>query len=175
VGGVNLDEVETGCLGAVGGCGEVSDDLVHAGAVKGGGEGVGLIEANGGRGYGLPAAFGWEDGPVLLPGDGHAGFASGVSELSAGVGAVLVQEGGDALELGDVLVLPDAEVAGADAAFRADGVGLGEDKGGTAYGAAAEMDEVPVVGEAVSGGVLAHGGDGDAVGEGEAAKFERGE
>jgi len=30
---------------------------------------------------------------------------------------VLVQEGGDALELGDVLVFPDTEVGGGDAAF----------------------------------------------------------
>ncbi len=31
------------------------------------------------------------------------------------------------------------------------------------------MDEMPVLGQAVPGGVLAHGGDADAVGKGEAA------
>ena len=89
-----------------------------------------------------------------------------MGELSASVGAVLVEEGGDALEVEDVLVFPDAEVAGSDASFRVDGVSLGEDKGSAADSSAAEMDEVPVVGEAVDGGVLAHGRDGDAVGEG---------
>ena len=85
-----------------------------------------------------------------------------------------MEEAGDAVELGDVLVFPDAEVAGGDAAFGADGVGLGEDETGAADGAAAEVDEVPVVGEAVEGGVLAHGGDGDAVGQSKATKLERG-
>jgi len=104
------------------------------------------------------------NGARLLPRNGHAGFAAGVGELGAGVGAMLVQEGGDALELGDVVVLPDAEVAGRDPGFGADGVGLGDDETGTADGAAAEVDEVPVVGKAVHGGVFAHGGYGDAVG-----------
>jgi hypothetical protein len=71
-----------------------------------------------------------------------------------------------------VVVAPDAEIAGGDAGFGADGVGFGDDEGGAADGAAAEMDEVPVVGEAVDGGVLAHGRDGDAVGQGEAAQLE---
>ncbi len=34
---------------------------------------------------------------------------------------------------------------------------------------------MPVVGKAVDGGVFAHGGDGDAVGQSEAAELERGE
>ena len=74
-----------------------------------------------------------------------------------------------------MLVFPDAEVAWSDAAFGVDGIGFGEDEGGAADGAAAEVDEVPVVSEAVGGGVLAHGRDGDAVGEGEAAELEGGE
>jgi hypothetical protein len=37
------------------------------------------------------------------------------------------------------------------------------------------VDEVPVVGEAVDGGIFAHGGYGDAVGKSEAAELERGE
>ena len=65
--------------------------------------------------------------------------------------------------------------AGTDAAFGADGVGFGDDEAGSADGAAAEVDEMPVVGEAVGGGVFAHGGDGDAVGEGEAAELQGGE
>ena len=46
---------------------------------------------------------------------------------------------------------------------------------GSADCAAAEVDEVPVVGVAVDRAVLAHGRDDDAVGEGDAALGERGE
>ena len=173
VGGVDLDEVEAGGGGAMGGGDEVGDDLVEAGAVEGGGKAVGFVEGDGGGCEGLPAAFGGRDEAGLFPGGGHAGLAAGVGELGAGEGAVVVEKVGDALEAGDVVVGVDAEVVRGDAAFGADGAGLGEDEGGAADGAAAEMDEVPVVGEAVDGGVLAHGGDGDAVGKREAAQFER--
>ena len=57
-------------------CDEVGDDLVHAGAIECGGEGVGLVEADGGGGDGLPAAFGGGNGAGWLPWDGHAGFAA---------------------------------------------------------------------------------------------------
>jgi hypothetical protein len=86
-----------------------------------------------------------------------------------------VEEASDAFELGDVLVFPDAEVAGGDAAFGADGVCFGDDEAGAANGAASEVDEVPIVGKSVDGGVFAHWGDGDAVGQSKAAELERGE
>jgi hypothetical protein len=169
VGGVDLDEVEPGLEGAVGGEGEVGDDLVEAGAVEGGGKAVGLVEGDGGGRNGLPATFGGGNEAGPLPGDGHAGFPAGVGELGSGEGAVVMEEVGDALEAGDVVVGVDAEVVRGDAALGADGVGLGEDEGRAADGAAAEMDEVPVVGESVGGGVLAHRRNGDAVGERETA------
>ena len=68
-------------------------------------------------------------------------------------------------EEGDVIVFPDAEILGADAAFGGDGAGFCEDEGGAADGAAAEVDEMPVVREAIVAGILAHGGDDDAVAE----------
>lgn len=86
-----------------------------------------------------------------------------------------MEEGGDAFELGDVLVFPDAEVAWGDAGFGAYGVGFGDDESGAANGAASEVDEVPIVGKTVDRGVFAHGGDGDAVGKSEAAELERSE
>lgn len=175
VGAVDFDEIEAGGEGTVGSCSEVGDDPVHAGAVEGGGCGVVLVERDGGGGYGLPASFGGRDEAGLLPGSGHGGFTSGVGELGAGIHAVFVEEGGDVTELGDVFVFPDSEVGGGDAGFGADGIGFGDDEGCAADGAAREMDEVPVVSEAVVRGVLAHGGDGDAVGEDEAAKLQRGE
>ena len=61
-------------------------------------------------------------------------------------------------------VLPDAEIAGGDAAFGGDGGGFQDDQAGATLGAGAEVDEMPIRGEAVLRGVLAHGGDADAVG-----------
>ena len=107
------------------------------------------------------------------PGDGHAGFAAGVRELDAGDAAVGFEEVGDAGEEGDVVVGVDAEVPGGDAAFGADGGGFGDDGARSTDCAAAEVDEVPVVGVAVDRAVLAHGGDDDAVGKGDAALLER--
>lgn len=78
MGCVDLDEVEAGGEGAMGGCYEVGDDFVHAGAVESGGDWVCFVEADGGGGHGLPAAFGGGHGADWFPGDGHAGFAPGV-------------------------------------------------------------------------------------------------
>lgn len=68
----------------------------------------------------------------------------------------LAEKADDTREVLDVRVLPDAEVGGTDAA-------LGDDGACAANGASAEVDEMPVVGKAVFAGVLAHGGDGNAV------------
>ena len=164
VGGVKFDEIESGCEGAMSSSNEVGDDLVHPGAIKGCGDGERFVEANGGRSDRLPAAFRRRDGTALFPWDRHAGFAAGVSELGSSVGAVLVEEGCDSLEFRDVLVFPDAEIAGSDAGFGTYGVSFRNDEGSAADGPTSEVDEVPVVGEAVDRGVFAHGGDDDAVG-----------
>lgn len=159
----------------MGGGDEVGDDFIHASAVEFGGAGVVVVEANWGWSHGLPTTFGGRNGAVFVPWNRHRGFASSVGELGAGVGAVLVEKGGDALEFGDMLVFPDAEVGWGDAAFRADGDGFGDDQRGPADGTAAQVDEVPVIGEAVDAGVFAHGRDGDTVWESEAAELKRGE
>jgi len=77
----------------------------------------------------------------------------------------------DAGEEGDVLVFPDAEILRADATLGGDSAGFGEDEGGAANGTAAEMDEVPIAREAVGAGILAHGGDDDAVAEEDVANL----
>ena len=51
-----------------------------------------------------------------------------------------------------------------------DGGRLGEDQPGAADRKGAEVDQVPVVGEAIAAGVLAHGGDDDAIAEREASE-----
>ena len=106
----------------------------------------------------------WRRGPGKSPRRRHAGFAAGVGELDSGARALGMEEGGDAGERRDVLVLPEAEILGADAAFGCDGSGFSEDESCAADGAAAKVDEMPVVGEAVLAGVFAHGRDDDAIG-----------
>ena len=81
--------------------------------------------------------------------------------------ALPVQEVHDPGERGNVVVLPDAEVVRGDSSFGKDGGGFREDEACTSDGTAAQMDQVPVVGEAVAAGVLAHRRDSDAVGQSE--------
>ena len=90
-----------------------------------------------------------------------------------GDAALRVDEADDAREHLDVLVLPDAEILRTDAAFRRDRGRFGEHQAGAADRAAAEMDEVPVVGEAVRARVLAHRRHEDAIGERDAADRQR--
>jgi hypothetical protein len=83
--------------------------------------------------------------------------------LSSRYGTVLAEETHYTSEVLDVRVLPNAEVGRTDAALGDDCGGFGEDGARAANGASAEVDEMPVVGKAVFAGVLAHGGDGNAV------------
>ncbi len=96
-----------------------------------------------------------------------------MGELGSGNGSVVANKADDARQILDVLVFPDAEVGGADASFGEHGVGFGEHRAGSSDGAGAEMDEMPVVGESVFAGVLAHGGDGDSITEGNIADWKR--
>ena len=174
VSGVNFDDVEAGAVGADGGVAEGGFDAGDAFGIEGVGCGEVVGKGDGrGRDDVGPSAFGGRDDAVMFPGRTHAGFAAGVGELNAGAGAVSMEEVDDAGERGDVLVFPEAEVKRRDAAFGRDGSGLSEDESGAADGAAAEVDEMPVGGESVFAGVLAHGRDGDAVGKGDAGKGKR--
>ena len=72
-----------------------------------------------------------------------------------------------------MLVFPDALIAGRDAPARFHGRGFHHNQSRAADRAAAEMDQVPVVGEAVFARILAHGGNGDAVAKRDAALCQR--
>jgi hypothetical protein len=74
-----------------------------------------------------------------------------------------------------VRVLPQAHIAWTDAALRSHCRRFHDDEARSSDRPAAEVDQMPVVGEAVLAGVLAHGRDGNAIGEGNAALGERGE
>jgi hypothetical protein len=172
VGGVNLDEVEAGVVGAMGGLREGVNNGVDAGLVEGLRNGVVRREGNGAGTEGLPAAFVGLKEAFATERRGHGGFAAGVSELNSGANALRVDKLGDAGEGGNVVVGIDAEVGRRDASFGEDRGCLEHNEGGSALGTRAEMNEVPVVGEAVLRGVLAHGRDADAIGESDGAKLK---
>jgi hypothetical protein len=99
-----------------------------------------------------------------------AGLAPGVGQLNAGHGALGSDKARDALQRGDLFVVPQAQVFGGDTALGGDGGGFGEYQPGTADGTAAEVDQVPVVGQAIDAGVLAHRRHGNAVEQGQLAQ-----
>jgi hypothetical protein len=173
VGGVDLDEVEAGCMSAVSGLREGVDDSIDAGLIEGLGNGVIRCKGDGAGTEGLPAAFAGTEKTLAGEGRGHGSFASGMGELNARADALSVDELRDARKAGDVVVGVNAEIGGGDAAFSEDRGGFEHDEGGSALGAGAEVDEVPIVGESILGGVLAHGGDADAVGEGDRTELKR--
>ena len=80
-----------------------------------------------------------------------------MGQLNAGSRTLRVDELGYALEGGDMVFLPDAEIGGGDAAFRCDCGGLKGYEAGATLSTRAEVDEMPVVGKAILRRVLAHG------------------
>jgi hypothetical protein len=80
---------------------------------------------------------------------------------------VRVDEADDARQRFDVRIAPDAGVLRADAPLRKHRRRLDEDDAGAADRPAAEVDEVPVVQQAVPARILAHRRDRDAAGEGD--------
>ena len=98
-----------------------------------------------------------------------------MGELDAGAAPWLVEEIDDAGQRGDLLVLPEAEIAIGNPALGAYAGRFDDNEAEAAHGEAAEMHEMPVVGEAVPGRILAHRGDDGAVAESEAAEGVGGE
>jgi hypothetical protein len=174
MGRVDFDDVEPGGKCPACRSGEGFRDSDDARGVEFVRLGVMIVEGDGAGSRDVgPAIFAGGEQAVTLPGALHAGLATGVRELNRRVCALPMQEVHDAGERGDVVVLPDAEVVRGDAPFGKDGGGFREDKSCTSDGAAAQMDQMPVVGEAVAAGVLAHRRDSDAVRQSEIAKSYR--
>src|SRR5690606_34767805 len=69
--------------------------------------------------------------------------------------------------------VPQSGVGGADPPLGDDGGGLGHHQPGPSGGELSEVDQVPVVGDAVGGRVLAHRGDPHPVGDEDVAQLDR--
>ena len=101
----------------------------------------------------------------VTPRDIGGSLEAGMGELNSGNGSVLPEEANHPSEVFDVRVFPDSEVGGTDPSFRGDRGGFGKDRASATNGAGTEMNQMPVIAEAVLAGVLAHRGDGNAVTE----------
>jgi hypothetical protein len=106
---------------------------------------------------------------AAFPGQIATRLASGVGQLDTGHSAFSMQKAGDACQRFGVPVVPDAHIARRDTAIARHRRGLDHDQSGAADGSTAQMDEMPVVGQALLGAVLTHRGHRDPVAEGDAA------
>ena len=174
MGGVNLDHTEARLAGASRRLGKGGDGVADAVRRQGRRHRVVAGKCDGaGRHDVGPAAVRHGNGAIPAPRPAGAGLAAGVRQLDAGDAAVFVDEPDDPRQRLDVVVGPDAEVLRADAALGGHRRGFRHHQAGAAHRAAAEMHEMPVVGEPVDARVLAHRRHEDAIGEGHGADRQR--
>jgi len=122
----------------------------------------------------LPAAFGDRDQLAAVPWRMAGRLAAGMGELhddrSLGM---LAHRRHDRLQRGFSRVVPQPETARRDAADRLHGRGLDAEHRGPRQRQRVDMGEMPVIGLAVDGGVLAHRRHHDAIGQRKATQFYR--
>jgi hypothetical protein len=77
-------------------------------------------------------------------------------QLHASNTALLMNKADDSSQRLNVIVTPDAQILRTNAAFRQNCRGFCKHQASTAYGAAREMDKMPVVRVSIGAGVLTH-------------------
>jgi hypothetical protein len=156
-----------------GGRDECHDHVEDAGLVEVLRQRVRVVKRNRtGRDHG-PGALLRRQSRAAVKGRSATRLASRVRELDGGNGAHPFDKSGYAGERLDVAILVNAHIAGRDAPLRGDGAGFDEHERSSAGGAAAEMNQMPIVGESVNGRILAHGGYDDSVAQRVAANRKR--
>ena len=125
-----------------------------------------------GRDHFAPSAPLLGDFCPAFPRTRGARFASGVRELNSRDAALRVNEFHGARQRLDVRFAPNAQILRADARLRQHACCFRHHQARAAHGAAAKVHQMPIVGEPVFAGVLAHGRDGDAIREGYVADLD---
>ncbi|KWV86980.1 hypothetical protein PFLmoz3_03445 [Pseudomonas fluorescens] len=163
-----VQQVPVGCMdfhhlkacgqGAPGGGDKVGDYLLDLCFVQWLGLGVIGVEGNRRGPHRHPAALLRLDAAVFAdPWPVGAGLAPGVGQLNTRHRALGRDKTGDAPQWFDLGVVPQAQVLGGDTAIGGHRRGLGKNQPGATHGPAAEVHQVPVIGQAIVAGVLAHG------------------
>ena len=93
----------------------------------------------------------------------RAAFAAGVGDLHAGDGALRLQKSHDARQKLDVLVLPNSQILGTDAALGRDGGRFGENQAAPPAARLPRCTRCQSLREAVLAGILAHRGNDNAI------------
>src|SRR5262249_26662700 len=171
--GVDFHDVETGFDRAARRLPEVRGDTVDFGFCESMRRRILRTERDRTRRCRLPAAFIFGNRGAPFPRPSDARLASGVRQLDPGGGALLLYEPGDSRQKLAMLILPDTQVPGRNPSAWLDGGRLGEYESRASDGPASEMDEVPVVGEAIFARILAHGRDCDTITQQDLADRER--
>jgi len=168
---VNFHHLETRGERTFGSGDEVSDHLLDLRFVQLPRLGVLRVKGNRRWTYRYPTTVLRLDAAMLAdPRPMGAGLAPSVGQLDASHRALGGDKTGDALQRFDLLVVPQAQVLCRDAAIGSHGGGLGENQPGAADGTTAEVHQMPVIGQSIVTGVLAHRRDGNAVQEGQLAQ-----
>ena len=172
---MQLERVDAEPLGALGGRDEGVADARQARRVERERRRLALLVRHGGRPHRLPAAFGNRDQLPALPRPVARALAAGMGELHRHRDLrVLAHRGQDRLQRGFGGVVPQAEAARRDAADRLHMGRLDAEHRGPRQRQRVDVGEMPVIGLAVFGRVLAHRRHHDAVGKRKAAQFYRG-
>ena len=176
MGAVDLDEVETGAHRPFGCVGPGADEALDAVVVERLRHMPAGREGDGRRRYGLPGVLFGGERTAALPGTLGGGLTAGMAELDAEAGAGrchAARRGKRTLGRRFVVIGVEAEAAVGDAAVAFDSCRLDGDHAGARHGERHPVLDVPVGRRTVVGGILAHRGDGDAVGHDHAADAER--
>jgi hypothetical protein len=171
MGHVELDHLKACPKGSSGSFHEGLEDALHPCFVQGFGYRVALVKGNGAWPHHPPA-----QGLSPFPGPGGPCLAPGVGQLDPRHRSSFPDPPGELLQARKVILRPDAQVIGADTAQRFHGGGLHQNEPHAPKGPRGVVEEVPVGYLSLQGGgVLAHGGHGQAVFQPEAAEFQGGE
>ena len=167
---MNLHHVEAGVNRAARCGSEVTDHLRDSVSVQRDGR-LQPDERHRGCRDRLPAAVLWQHRavPVVAPLWPDRRLAASVRELNTGVGASGMDESGDPLPGRGLFVIPDAGVRVGDPARRVHCGRFSDNKTCTPRRHRAEVHQMPILRHAIllRDGVLAHGGDPDAIANGE--------
>ena len=104
---------------------------------------------------------------------GACSLSAGMGQLHSGYAPLFMNKTDDSSQHLDMPVGPDAEVLRTDATLGKNGRCLGQDQSGTTNGAAAEMNEKPVVSVSIVARILAHRRDEHPIGKRQISNRER--